>query len=171
MIIDLTEPLRSGMRVYPGDPEVKISLVHTYEENTWQLRKLEMGSHSGTHVDVFSHMHEGSETLDEIPLERFMGDGQVVGLDDHWPEQTGLFFIEEADVNLLDRIREHNPGFVGGNITEALERALLGQGIITYTRLVNLDLIPGGKQFMFYGFPLRIVEGDGSPVRAVAIIE
>ena len=24
-----------------------------------------MGSHTGTHVDVYSHMHEGKETLDD----------------------------------------------------------------------------------------------------------
>lgn len=57
-----------------------------------------------------------------------------------------------------------------GNITEDLERELLGSGIITYTRLINLELIPKEKTFIFYGLPLRIKSGDGSPVRVIAVI-
>lgn len=170
-VIDLSIPLYTGMDVFPGDPEVKIDIVHTYERNTWELRQLNMGSHTGTHVDVYSHMHEGKQTLDEIPIDRFFGRAQVVGLYEDWPREVGLFFIEETGVEELDRIVDLNPGFVGGNITEDLERALLGKEIITYTRLINLELIPKGKTFMFYGLPLKIKSGDGSPVRAIAIIE
>ena len=45
-----------------------------------------------------------------------------------------------------------------------------GPGIISYENLVNTEKLPSGKQFVFYGFPLKIRDGDGSPVRAVAII-
>lgn len=170
-VIDLSIPLYTGMDVFVGDPEVKINVVHTYEKNTWKLRHLSMGSHTGTHVDAYSHMHEGKETLDEIPIERFFGKAQVVGTYQDWPKEVGLFFIEEMGIEKVNEIVDLNPGFVGGNITEDLERALLGRGIITYTRLINLELIPKGKIFMFYGLPLRIKSGDGSPVRAIAIIE
>lgn len=170
-VIDLSAPLYTDMDVFPGDPEVRIEVVHTYEENTWELRHLNMGSHTGTHVDAYSHMHEGKETLDEIPIERFFGKAQVVELCQDLPREVGLFFIEEVGIEEINKIIDLNPGFVGGNITEALERALLGKGIITYTRLINLELIPKGKTFMFYGLPLRIKSGDGSPVRAIAIIE
>lgn len=170
-IIDLSTPLHTSMDVFPGDPEVNIDIVHTYERNTWELRNLQMGSHTGTHVDAFSHMHEGKGTLDDIPIDRFFGEAQVVDLSEEWPSGIGLFFIEEMGINELNRIIDLNPGFVGGNITEGLERALLGKEIITYTRLVNLELIPKGETFMFYGLPLKIKSGDGSPVRAIAIIE
>jgi kynurenine formamidase len=116
-------------------------------------------------------MHEGKETLDEIPIERFFGKAQVVGTHQDWPKEVGLFFIEEMGIEKVNKIVDLNPGFVGGNITEDLERALLYRGIITYTRLINLELIPKGKIFMFYGLPLSIKWGDGSPVRAIDIIE
>jgi len=45
-----------------------------------------------------------------------------------------------------------------------------GPGIISYENLVNTEKLPGDKQFMFYGYPLKIKDGDGSPVRAVAVI-
>lgn len=169
-IIDLSRKLSHGMTVYPGDPEVSIERVHTYEEHSWELRKMSFGSHTGTHVDAFSHMHPGSATLDEIPLERFMGTAAVVRAEDPWPGGVGLFFLEPVDESQLERILSHHPGFVGGPLTEPLERALLGEGVVTYTNLVNLDLIPPGILFTFIGLPLSIQGGDGSPVRAVAIL-
>lgn len=170
-VIDLSMKLHTGMEVFPGDPKVEIDIVQTYEENTWMLRRLSLGSHTGTHVDAYSHMHQGKETLDEIPVEKFFGEAQVVEEDKAWPENIGLFFVEEIGIEKLDKLVDSNPEFVGGDITEDLERALLGKEIITYTGLVNLELIPESKTFMFYGLPLRIKSGDGSPVRAIAIIE
>lgn len=170
-IIDLSMPLYTNMEVYPGDPEVKIELVHTYETNQWNLSEIKMGTHTGTHVDAFSHMHKDKESLDDIPLERFFGFAKVVEISQKWPSNTGLLFIQEAGIENLDKIIISNPGFVGGNLTEELERALLRNDIITYTGLVNLESIPEKIKFMFYGLPLRIQSGDGSPVRAIAIIE
>ncbi|MDJ0755248.1 MAG: cyclase family protein [Ardenticatenaceae bacterium] len=43
-------------------------------------------------------------------------------------------------------------------------------GITHYENLTNLDKVVG-KRFIFAGFPLRIRDGTGSPVRAVAILE
>ena len=170
-VIDLSTQLYTGMKIFPGDPEVKVEVVHTYNQNTWELRQLSMGSHTGSHVDAYSHMHKDKETLDDIPIERFFGKAQVVDDTIDWPKETGLFFIEEVGLEVFNRIIELNPKFVGGNIREELERALLGKRIITYTRLINLELIPKGETFMFYGLPLKIKSGDGSPVRAIAILE
>lgn len=44
------------------------------------------------------------------------------------------------------------------------------QGITHYENLANLDQLVG-KRFTFIGFPLRIRDGTGSPVRAVAVVE
>ena len=170
-IIDLSTALYSNMPVYPGDPDVKIEPVHTYESNNWNLSEIKMGTHTGTHVDAFSHMHKGKESLDEIPLERFFGKAQVVNNSKKWPSRIGLLFNREIGIEELDKILVSNPGFVGGKLTQELERALLGKTIIPYNGLVNLELIPEGRQFMFYGLPLKIQSGDGSPVRAIAIIE
>lgn len=140
-------------------------------KQTWQLRKLEFGSHTATHVDAFSHMHAQLETLDDIPLDRFCGEAQVVMPDDKWPKHIGLLFQTKINMSFLEKIVEANPNFVGGEITEELERALLKHRIITYTNLTQLEKLPIATSFQFYGFPLRIKGGDGSPVRAVAMIE
>ncbi|MFC3773670.1 cyclase family protein [Paenibacillus sp. GCM10012303] len=171
-VIDLSIPITDGMPVYPGDPEVKVKVAHTYERHNWELRQLSMGSHTGTHVDAPSHMHPGAATLDELPLERFFGTSRVVRIEDPaWPEGRGLFFAETVGLECLDRFAALQPPFVGGELSEELERALLAIGIVTYTGLQGLERLPVGTDFMFYGFPLRIAGGDGSPVRAVAVVE
>ncbi|MBB6735231.1 cyclase family protein [Cohnella zeiphila] len=168
-IVDLSMPIYDGMPVYPGDPEVTVEIAHTRDRYGWELRKLAMGTHAGTHVDAPSHMHEGAATLDELPLDAFFGLSQVVCANDSWPRARGLFFAETAGEALFGRLKELAPPFVGGELTEELERLLLGAGIVTYTSLNGLDRLPRGVDFLFCGFPLRIREGDGSPVRAVAV--
>lgn len=169
-IVDLTAPLYSGMPVYEGDPEVAITRVRTREEHGWELRQLSMGSHTGTHVDAPVHMHEGGATLDAVPLERFCGTATALqGPADSYPTGVGLFFVTDVPGDAVDAIAAANPPFVGGEITLEAEQALLGRGIITYTGLVNLEQLVG-KVFEFYGLPLRIKDGDGSPVRAIAIL-
>lgn len=161
------------MQVYPGDPEVAIEVAHTYREHTWELRRLRLGTHTGTHVDAPSHMHPGAASLDELPLERFCGKARVVraAAPDEWPEGRGLFFAGPAGMECAAQLLKLAPPFVGGELAVELERALLGQGIVTYTDLYGLERIPAGVDFMFFGFPLRIADGDGSPVRAVALLE
>ena len=170
-IIDLSQPIFTGMSVFPGDPEVEINRVHTYEKESWELRQLRMGTHTGTHVDAFSHMHPGMESLDDIPLAHFFGPAEVVDMKQVWPKETGLFFLEEVGLETLPRILAAGPRFVGGELTEDVERALLSKKIITYTGLIHLEELPKGQRFLFYGFPLKIKDGDGSPVRAVAILD
>lgn len=170
-VIDLTAPIYDGMPVYPGDPAVSIEVVQTYEEHSWELRQLSLGSHTGTHVDAFSHMHPQGKHLDEMALESFFGSGMVVDLGGEWPSRMGLFFTEAIGTAHLDRILTVFPRFVGGELSEGLERALLAQGIVTYTGLVNLNLLPRGVEFTFFGLPLKIRGGDGSPVRAVALLK
>ncbi len=158
------------MDVYPGDLTVQIKVKHQHEKEGWELRNLQMGSHTGTHVDAFSHMHPQKASLDKIPLDRFFGEAQVVQKSDEWPSLIGLFFTEAIGLEVFERLLKVQPNFVGGDISEELERALLKEEIVTYTDLINLEEIPLRTIFTFYGLPLKIQEGDGSPVRAIAIL-
>lgn len=48
-------------------------------------------------------------------------------------------------------------------------KVLLGKGIGIYENLTNLDKLKG-KDFIFIGAPLPLVDGSGSPVRAFALV-
>lgn len=169
-VIDLTAAIYDGMPVYPGDPKVSVEQIQSISENGWELRQLSMGSHTGTHVDAFSHMHQGGANLDEMPLTRFFGPATLVELSSVWPSDVGLLFNQAMNESYLDRLLLARPPFVGGDLSENLEKALLAHGIVTYTGLVNLDQLPVGVPFTFYGLPLKISNGDGSPVRAIALL-
>lgn len=175
-IIDLSQPIFGGMKVYPGDPEVEIEQIHSIDKEGWRLRHIKMGSHTGTHVDAFSHMDREGKTLDEIPLESFFGKARVVEAADKFPKKVGLVFSSgKLELRVFDKIYAAKPPFIAVSSScefkVELERKLLEKGILTFTDLVNVDKLPTDKTFMFYGFPLKIKDGDGSPVRAVAIVD
>ncbi len=175
-IIDLSETLRDGMAVYPGDPDVSISIVHHYDQQGWLLRLLQMGSHTGTHVDAFSHMDEQGASLDEMALERFCGLAMVAHIDQTLPQSVGLIFRDDdlTETHLPTILASGAPFIAVGNsatMTVALERALLKNQVVTFTRLVNCNQLPADRRFFFFGLPLKIEQGDGSPVRAVAILD
>ena len=174
-IIDLSETIFSGMIVYPGDPEVVFEKKHSIQREGWRLQKLTFGSHTGTHVDAFSHMDSKGQFLNKIPLKKFFGLAQVVDISGKFPLKKGLLFSSgKLGLSLFNKIIQVKPIFVGCSVncdlSVDLERQLLKSGILTFTDLVNVDKLPQNKDFMFYGFPLKLKGMDGSPIRAVAII-
>lgn len=174
-VIDLTETLQNGMDVYPGDPDVSITPIHDYDREGWLLRYLQMGSHTGTHVDAFSHMDRQGASLDEMPLSRFMGMARLARIDEPLPQGIGLIFNEDALTEAhLSLILASQAPFIavgqGAEMTVELERALLHNQVVTFTRLVNCEQLPTDEAFFFIGLPLKIANGDGSPVRAVALV-
>ncbi|WP_259780631.1 cyclase family protein [Aestuariispira ectoiniformans] len=175
-IIDLSQPLYPDMPVYPGDPAVGMPVVHTMESHGWVLRELTMGSHTGTHVDAFAHMVEDGAALDDIPLERFCGKAIAIGPEDDIPDRSGVILVEgEVDAALAARLKRAGSDFIAigekAELSEDMQRQLLADGILTFTDLVNTDALPRGQEFLFIGLPLKIRNGDGSPIRAVALLD
>src|SRR5215211_681696 len=83
-IVDLSMPLDERTPFYPGDPEPRICAATTIAAGGFNIARLELGSHSGTHCDAPFHFLEDGARLDDLPLERFVGPGVVVdvaGLD------------------------------------------------------------------------------------------
>jgi arylformamidase len=79
-VVDLTRPLISGMPVFPGDPPVAIERVRTHDEDGFEVSRICLGSHSGTHLDAPRHFFPEGATLDEFPVGRFVGRGVIVDL-------------------------------------------------------------------------------------------
>jgi kynurenine formamidase len=51
----------------------------------------------------------------------------------------------------------------------AVHHIILGSGMVAVENLTNLEKLPESG-FIFIGLPLRFPAGDGSPLRAVAVI-
>ncbi len=171
-VIDLTLPLYTGMSVYPGDPEASIELIQTIAKDGWNMRRIQINSHDGTHVNVQVHGVEASKTLDEYPLERFCGRARIYNPSVPINSEEGIIFRDQnIDMKIAEKIKTSRPRFVGLSsdfeFKLDIERDLLKEDIVSFERLANLDQLP--DIFEFYGVPLKIRGGDGSPVRAFAI--
>lgn len=85
-IIDLSQEIYDGMPVFKGLPQVNINIHATHEEwegiensliKTPSVLKLELGEHTGTHVDALSHMDKknAGQSIDTMPLSMFYTEG------------------------------------------------------------------------------------------------
>ncbi|GAA4563763.1 cyclase family protein [Planotetraspora kaengkrachanensis] len=78
MIVDLSVPITTGMPVYPGDPEVELRPALTVTGEGVNVLEVHLGSQSGTHVDAPYHIDDSLPRLDDLPLERFLGEAEIV---------------------------------------------------------------------------------------------
>jgi kynurenine formamidase len=94
---DLSHPIADGMMVYPGDPGVHLAPALELERDGAAVTALELGSHTGTHVDAPSHTVAGGRTMAEVELDELVGDALVLHLDGRLGdgEEYGLDAIGE----------------------------------------------------------------------------
>ena len=78
-IVDLTMTW-PDVPTYPGHPEPTIHRIASFETHGKQVSKLEIGTHSGTHIDAPRHYIEGGRTVESIPLEQMCGPALLVNL-------------------------------------------------------------------------------------------
>lgn len=118
-IIDLSQEIFSGMPVFPGLPEVQITMHASHEQ--WDgitdsdvvspaVNRLDLGEHTGTHVDAINHMARQyrEQSIETMPLTMFYTEGICLDLSD-----KGLMdLIETADLEraLSDTGLEIKPG-------------------------------------------------------------
>ena len=81
MIYDVTVPITNTMPVWPGDPAVELtskSKESRDKTHTVCVTNINMGSHTGTHIDAPFHMVDDGKKLEEISLEVFTGKASVL---------------------------------------------------------------------------------------------
>lgn len=79
-IYDISCHLSPELAVFPDDPTFKAEPVASIPEKGYAMSRLTMGSHLGTHLDAPSHILEGKESIENIPLEKFVGKCQVLNI-------------------------------------------------------------------------------------------
>jgi arylformamidase len=198
-VIDVTVPVRPGMPVYPGDPEVRLERVESIADGApANVSRLDFGVHSGTHVDAPVHFVEGASGAEMLPLDALVGPAVVV-------DGTG---VQALDASVVARVE---PGaqrvlFRTSNsqlwaradlveeyveLTEDGARALVALGV----RLVGIDhLSIGGEathrvllqagivvvesldlrqvepgRYTLVCAPLKLVGSDGAPARVLLL--
>ena len=103
-IYDISVPIRSGGLVYPGNPEIDISLQQAVAKGaSANVSTIRFGSHTGTHADAARHFFDDGQPVDKIPLERLIGPALLVSFGDK-VLSVGATELREHDVKGHKRI-------------------------------------------------------------------
>jgi kynurenine formamidase len=210
-IFDLTHTINNGMPAWPGEESPSVEKKYTHAREGFQVIKLQMLTHSGTHLDTPVHFFDNNQTTNVLPLENFYGKGLVIDCRNFGKHQeiSGSHFdshkeeLKKSDFVLIwtgwdrfwgsDEYFDHFPvlSFVAAKVLASYNikgvgldvgsidkidskdypnhNLILGNNIIIIENLTGLFQLEN-KPFYFSAFPLKIHEGDGSPVRAAGIV-
>lgn len=81
--MDISIGLKSGMVHWPSDPGVVISRVADMHKGArCNISHINMGSHTGTHMDAPLHFLKDGVSLDKMPLDATVGSARVIEIKD-----------------------------------------------------------------------------------------
>lgn len=189
MIIDISQEI-TKCKVYPGDPKPIINKLNSISKgDMYNLSEFSMCAHNGTHVDAPSHFIEKGKTIDQIPLEYFVGECYVSKQKNDISKEDAIEIINKS--NNIKRIlikgdaiitkdaanvfKESGIYLLGtesqsvGPIENPAEvhKILLSHNIVLLEGLV-LENVEEGKYYLC-AQPLNIKGIEGSPCRAILI--
>jgi arylformamidase len=145
-IYDVTVPIRAGMPVYEGDPNVEVASWSALAKgDSSNVSFLHMGAHTGTHVDAPAHFIAEGRRIDAVSLDILIGPARLVRVPDQATE-IDANFVAGCDLNGIERVLFHtrnssfwNEGF-RKDFTHLLPEAaelLVSSGV----RLVGTDYL------------------------------
>jgi len=190
-IIDVSVPVRPGMITYPGDPEVRLERVSSIAGgDVVNLSRLDLGVHSGTHVDAPLHFVDGGPSVETLPLDVLVGPCVVVeGLDPAAvPPGAERVLFKTPNSRLWDR-DEFSEDFVALDAEaarplvaagvrlvgidylsigdEEAHRILLGAGVVAVEGLDLREVEPG--EYRLVCAPLKLEGAEGAPARVLLL--
>jgi arylformamidase len=103
-IYDISVPIRSGGLVYPGNPEIEITLQQAVAKGAGaNVSFIRFGSHTGTHADAARHFFDDGQTVDTIPLERLIGPALLLSFPDEL-RAVGAADLQKHDIKGHTRV-------------------------------------------------------------------
>ncbi len=190
-IYDISQEIFS-CGVYPGDPKPeKQTLCAISDGELYNLTAFSMCAHNGTHIDAPFHFLPEGKTVEQLPLETFVGDCFVARCQGDLTASDAEAILEKAGD--AERLLIAGPAtvtaeaasvFASGSLrllgcegqTVGPEEApmevhliLLRRGIALLEGIV-LDGVPEGRYFLSAA-PLNLAGADGAPCRACLIAD
>ena len=116
-IHDISIAVRSGGLVYPGNPGISITPQQAIAQGAGaNVSRVDMGSHTGTHVDAPKHFFDDGAGVDALPLDVLMGPCRLLAFSD------AVASIGEAE------LRAHDLGGVTRVLLKTRNSAWLASG-------------------------------------------
>ena len=78
MIIDLTHILKNEISVYPDTISPLFEQGNTIEKDGFSELNMTMCTHTGTHIDAPAHIIPNAKSLNDFPIDKFIGNAIVV---------------------------------------------------------------------------------------------
>jgi arylformamidase len=101
--IDVSAPLTEGMVRWPGDPPPRFRAVARMEAgDPVNLTHLDMGAHTGTHMDAPRHFRKDGAPIDRMPLSAGIGPARILATRD--PERIRPAELEPRDIQPGERL-------------------------------------------------------------------
>jgi arylformamidase len=199
-IYDLTRIISPDMRVYPGDPQPKFEPHATIKDNSVNVTRIALGSHSGTHVDAPWHFLKEGNSIDAEPIDKFIGEAAIIdasGKNTITSKDFSSYDIRSNDIVLIytgtgDRLTdfayldisaakfivEHEAKCVGIDTASVEKYGNKNAPVHKLLLARNIGIIENltnlkgfvGRRMFFVCLPLPLKGVDGSPARAVLLI-
>ncbi len=104
-MIDVTLSYNDELIVYPGDPVYqKTQIISIKNGDDFNLSKINLNTHSGTHIDYPYHFFPDGKKSDDYPIEYFFGRAVVIEVEANdfiMPKHISHYIIEENDFLLI----------------------------------------------------------------------
>lgn len=77
--MDISVPVHEGMAQWPGDPALRFERVMDQNNgDVCTVTRVNMGAHTGTHMDAPLHFLRNTATMDQMPIEATSGPARVI---------------------------------------------------------------------------------------------
>ncbi len=86
-IYDISLPISATLVVWPGDPPIRITHpTHFSQGDTAMVSRIDMGAHTGTHIDAPLHFIENGVSVEALDIKQLIGPALVL----HVPNADAL---------------------------------------------------------------------------------
>jgi len=164
-LYDISLPISKDLPVWPGDPSVSLMMTSSIlKGDQCNITRMQMGAHTGTHIDAPYHFLKGAATTDAIPLETFIGPCFVVELDAEGLIEKKDF--REYNLNGHSRIliKTRNSELWANNIS-SFDKNYVALGIDAAQYLVEMNTILVGIDYL----SIESFQSDGCPVHKLLL--
>jgi arylformamidase len=106
VFVDLSLPLTSSLSGFPGYPGFEFEQLQSHDQDGKVSHSISLTTHTGTHIDAPAHFVPNGASIDDIPLERLIGEYRVVDLRSHSGERITASMVTDAigDIDVGTRI-------------------------------------------------------------------
>ena len=100
-MVDLSHVIYDGMPKIPALPDVHVQKCFSLDKgHPLNVTELSLPCHAGTHVDAPIHIVPDGKSIEELPLEAFVGPGAVIGVSKKGGEEVTVKDLESSGVQV-----------------------------------------------------------------------